>query len=82
MCTFMYVLAPNFIKPKIDFQPENSTTFPRPLPPPPPFIPPPVEDDLAAKHEYQQKLTLASQQLDPSVPSILLCTVHPSDNTW
>ena len=50
----------------------------------PPILPapPPNDDALIAKQEYQQKLTAASQQLDPSVPSILLCTIQGSENSW
>lgn len=50
----------------------------------PPTLPAPPTNDkaLIAKHEYQQKLTTASQQLDPSIPSVLLCTVKGTESNW
>ena len=85
---FKNFLALNFIKPKIEVLPESEfslSSFPRPLPPPPPppFVPTSSgEEALAAKHEFQSKLTGAIQQLSPSVPSLLVCTVQAADNTW
>ncbi|XP_019849552.1 PREDICTED: TAF5-like RNA polymerase II p300/CBP-associated factor-associated factor 65 kDa subunit 5L isoform X1 [Amphimedon queenslandica] len=78
----------NFIKPKIEVLPESDfslSSFPRPpIPPPlPPFVPTSTgEEALAAKHDFQSKLTGATQQLEPSIPSLLLCIVQATENTW
>jgi transcription initiation factor TFIID subunit 5 len=70
-----------FIKPNIEPIPPSELAMATPRRPHVPSslpVPPNSDEVLMAKHDFQQKLTLASQQLDPSIPSILLCAVHTS----
>lgn len=71
--------GPSFLKPRIDPVAEleiNLPTYaisrPHPLPP----LPQSDMESSSLKSDYQQRLISAAQQLDPSPPSILLCTVH------
>ncbi len=75
-CNF-HCIALSFVKPQVNPISEMDICLPyaRPKPHPPP-PPPPVDVEAAAiKGEYQQRLVLAAQQLDPSPPSLLLCSV-------
>ena len=72
----LYLLDSTFIKPNIDPIPELVVVPPRSLPSATSQPSSSNTDALAAKADFQHKLTTAVQQLDSSIPSLLLCTVH------
>ena len=79
----LFSVAPSFIKPQvhpiseIDICLSYTKPKPHPLPPPPQLD----NESVAIKADYQQHLVSAAQQLDPSPPSLLLCSITtPANN--
>ncbi len=72
-----FTIAPSFIRPQIHPISEIDICLSYAKPKPHPFqpLPQPDNESVAIKADYQQRLVLAAQQLDPSPPSLLLCSI-------